>query len=141
MGDKKLLDLRLAAARTADANDFLAQSGSEGVKNGKLYLIPKGLLGHGRLDAPTRWGASVYVQLIDPDAFAGCQAFIDQMDFLADSCHANAPIDPDRPVRLPGEQASRRIADANAKGVLVSPETIAGLRTRADRLGVTSAPF
>ena len=68
-----------------------------------------GAVGPGRQDAPTRWGASVYLQLIDPDAFAGREAFIEQMDFFVDRCHANAPIDPDRPVRLPGEQASRTI--------------------------------
>ena len=56
---------------------------------------------------------------LPPDALAGRQAFVDQMDFFVDRCHANAPVDPDRPVRLPGEQASRNIAEATAKGVLI----------------------
>jgi L-lactate dehydrogenase len=106
-----------------------------------VEALTQGLSGHGRLDAPTRWGASVYLQLVDPDAFAGHQAFIDQMDFVADRCHANAPIDPDRPVRLPGEQANRNIAEATAKGVQVSSETAAALRAWADRLGVSAAPL
>ncbi|MET0527468.1 MAG: Ldh family oxidoreductase, partial [Microvirga sp.] len=61
-----------------------------------VEALTQGLSGHGRRDAPTRWGASVYMQVIDPDAFAGRQAFIDQMDFFVERCHANAPIDPDR---------------------------------------------
>jgi LDH2 family malate/lactate/ureidoglycolate dehydrogenase len=106
-----------------------------------VEALTQGLSGHGRLDAPKRWGASVYLQLIDPDAFAGRQAFIDQMDFVADRCHTNAPIDPNRPVRLPGEQASRNIAEAAANGVQVAAETVAGLRAWADRLGVSAALF
>ena len=78
---------------------------------------------------------------VDPEAFAGHQAFIDQMDFVAERCHANAPLDPDRPVRLPGEQANRNIAEATAKGVQVSAETAAALRAWADRLGVSAAPL
>jgi LDH2 family malate/lactate/ureidoglycolate dehydrogenase len=81
------------------------------------------------------------MQVIDPDAFAGRQTFIDQMDFFVHRCHANAPIDPDRPVRLPGEQASRNIAEATAKGVSVSPEAAAALRAWADRLGVSANPL
>jgi L-lactate dehydrogenase len=106
-----------------------------------VEALTQGLSGHGRLDAPTRWGASVYLQVIDPEAFAGRQAFIDQMDFFADRCHANAPIDPERPVRLPGEQASRNIAEATARGVALSPETTAALRRWAERLGISAAPL
>ena len=60
------------------------------------------------------------------------------MDFFVDRCHANAPVDPDRPVRLRGKQASRNIAEATAKGVLVSFETAMALRTWAERLGPLS---
>jgi L-lactate dehydrogenase len=47
------------------------------------------------------------MQLIDPDAFAGRDAFLDQVSFFADQCRRNPPINPERPVRLPGEQATR----------------------------------
>ncbi|MBU6497310.1 MAG: Ldh family oxidoreductase, partial [Rhodospirillales bacterium] len=88
-----------------------------------VEALTQGLAGFGRRDAPTRWGASVYMQLIDPDAFAGAAAFTDQMDFLVAQCHANPPIDPARPVRLPGEQASRNIAAAEHDGVTVAAAT------------------
>ena len=101
-----------------------------------VEALTQGLSGHGRLDAPTRWGASVYLQLIDPAAFAGREAFTAQMGFFADQCHANAPIDPARPVRLPGEQAARSIAECQADGVPMSLHTAAALRGWAKRLGV-----
>jgi LDH2 family malate/lactate/ureidoglycolate dehydrogenase len=132
--------------RATDRGSLLLLGGAEAGHKGfglalMVEALTQGLSGHGRLDAPTRWGASVYMQVIDPEAFAGRQAFIDQMDFFVDRCHANAPIDPDRPVRLPGEQASRNIAEAAAKGVPVSPETATALRTWADRLGVSTPPL
>ena len=101
-----------------------------------VEALTQGLSGFGRRDAPTRWGAGVYLQLIDPAAFAGEDAFLDQMDFISDACHANAPLDPSHPVRLPGEQAARNIALAESRGVAVSAETAATLKNAAHRLGV-----
>ena len=66
-------------------------------------------------------GASVHLQPIAPAGFSGHDAFVDRMASLADLCHADPPIDPGRPVRLPGEQADR---------------TVAALRAHAARLGV-----
>ncbi len=104
-----------------------------------VEALTQGLSGHGRRDAPTRWGASVYLQLIDPGAFAGREAFEAQMGFFADQCRANPPIDPSRPVRLPGEQAARSIAQCQADGVPVSIPTATALLGWADRLGVDAA--
>lgn len=106
-----------------------------------VEALTQGLSGHGRRDAPTRWGASVYAQIIDPSAFAGREAFLAQTDFFAERCHANAPVDPARPVRLPGEQADRKIAEAETLGVPVSAETRATLTQWAEKLGVAATPF
>lgn len=130
--------------RATDRGSLLLLGGQEAGHKGfglalMVEALTQGLAGHGRRDAPGRWGASVYLQLIDPEAFAGRQAFLDQMDFLAEQCHANAPIDPDRPVRLPGEQASRKIAEAEAQGVGVAAGTAQALRGWAKRLGVDAA--
>ncbi|MDB5370062.1 MAG: lactate dehydrogenase [Roseomonas sp.] len=127
--------------RATDRGSLLLLGGQEAGHKGfglalMVEALTQGLAGHGRRDAPKQWGASVYLQLIDPGAFSGRDAFIGQMDFLAERCHANAPIDPGRPVRLPGEQASRKIAEAEALGVVVSPETARALRGWAERLGV-----
>ena len=125
----------------ADRGSLMLLGGTEAGHKGfglalMVEALTQGLSGHGRRDRPERWGASVYVQVIDPDAFAGRQAFVDQVDFFSERCHANAPIDPGRPVRLPGEQASRNIAEAEARGVPVSPETVSALSRWAERLGV-----
>jgi LDH2 family malate/lactate/ureidoglycolate dehydrogenase len=101
-----------------------------------VEALTQGLAGYGRKDAPTRWGASVYLQLIDPAAFAGRDAFIEQTEFFAEQCRANAPIDPALPVRLPGERADRSIATSRRDGVPLSLGTLNALQGWADRLGV-----
>ncbi|SAK99664.1 dehydrogenase [Caballeronia pedi] len=101
-----------------------------------IEALTQGLSGFGRMDAPTRWGASVYLQIIDPAAFAGAEASIAQMDFFVAQCHANDPIDPAQPVRLPGEQASRNIEQSRRDGILLSPSTVAALRRWASKLDV-----
>ena len=130
--------------RASDRGSLLLLGGYEAGHKGfglalMVEALTQGLSGFGRKDAPTRWGASVYLQLIDPDAFAGREAFCEQMDFFADQCRANAPIDPARPVRLPGEQAARTIAQCCTEGVPVALETATGLRDWAGRLGVDAA--
>ena len=115
--------------QASDRGSLMLLGGNESGHKGfglalMVEALTQGLSGFGRKDAPTRWGANVYLQLIDPDAFAGREAFCEQMSFLADQCHANAPIDPARPVRLPGEQAARTIEQCRVAGVPVSPETV-----------------
>jgi L-lactate dehydrogenase len=104
-----------------------------------VEALTGGLAGHGRREAPTRWGANVFLQLLDPEAFAGRDAFLAQMDFLAGQVHANPPIDPAAPVRLPGEKAARLIARAEAEGVRVPQALVQSLRAHAARLGVDAA--
>ncbi len=117
-----------------------AESGHKGFGLALMVeALTQGLSGFGRRDAPTRWGANVYLQLIDPDAFAGRAAALEQMDFLAEQCHANEPIDPSNPVRLPGEQASRNIERHRRDGVPVSASTVATLRHWAEKLGVSDS--
>ena len=117
-----------------------AESGHKGFGMALMVeALTQGLSGFGRKDAPTKWGASVYLQLIDPNAFAGLEAFTDQMDFLIDACHANAPIDPAAPVRLPGEQADRNIATARSQGVPLSGTTLELLRQCAKTFNVNDS--
>jgi L-lactate dehydrogenase len=101
-----------------------------------VEALTQGLSGFGRKDTEKRWGGSVFLQVMDPDAFAGRDAFVAQMDHLADLCHANAPLDPAAPVRMPGEHANRRIAEAEAHGLALPPSTAESLRTCAARYGL-----
>jgi L-lactate dehydrogenase len=83
-----------------------------------IEALSQGLSGHGRADAPTRWGGNVFLQVLDPQFFAGADAFAQQMDYLSDQCRANPPIDPQQPVRMPGDQAARSIAQAKMHGIV-----------------------
>jgi LDH2 family malate/lactate/ureidoglycolate dehydrogenase len=127
--------------RATDRGSLLLLGGQEAGHKGfglalMVEALTQGLSGHGRWDAPTRWGASVYCQLIDPAAFVGRDQFVAQMDFFVEQCHANPPLDPDRPVRLPGEQASRNIARARAEGLALSAATRQSLDDWATKLGL-----
>jgi len=129
--------------RSNDRGSLLLLGGYEAGHKGfglalMVEALTQGLSGFGRRDKPTQWGASVYCQLIDPAAFAGRESFVDQMDFLVEQCHANPPLDPSHPVRLPGEQASRNIAKAEAEGVPLAPGVMASLNACASKLGLAS---
>jgi LDH2 family malate/lactate/ureidoglycolate dehydrogenase len=106
-----------------------------------VEALTQALSGHGRKDAPKRWGASVYLQLIDPEAFCGLEAFRAQMDFFIDACHANPPADSGTPVRLPGEQADKNIQAAKINGIFISNQTRSELIECARKLDVTEPSF
>ena len=101
-----------------------------------VEALTQGLAGHGRLDAPNRWGANVFLQVMDPDAFAGRSNFLSQMDFIGEACRASQPVQPDGMVRLPGDQASANIHKAEQQGISLSEATLANLAACATRLGV-----
>lgn len=100
-----------------------------------VEALTQGLSGHGRKDTEKRWGGNVFLQVLDPQAFAGRDAFLGQMDFLTDSCHANAPVREGVPVRMPGEQAERSIRRARDEGVPLAARTVEQLQALAGRLG------
>ena len=101
-----------------------------------VEALTQGLAGFGRKDTEKRWGANVFLQVLDPVAFAGRDAFLGQMDYLAERCHANTPLREGTPVRLPGEQAESRIARAHAEGVALPEPTLKQLAVCAERYGL-----
>ncbi|MFP5405259.1 MAG: Ldh family oxidoreductase [Gammaproteobacteria bacterium] len=101
-----------------------------------IEALTGGLSGHGRADPSEGWGATVFVQVYDPAAFAGADPFLRQSDWVVDACHGSAPRDPDRPVRLPGERGLARRREQLERGVALHPAILPALREWADRLGV-----
>jgi L-lactate dehydrogenase len=101
-----------------------------------VEALTQGLSGFGRKNTEKRWGGSVFLQVLDPEAFAGRDAFVAQMEYLSERCRANAPLDENAPVRMPGEQAERNIAAARAQGVPLAGETLRQLGETARRLGL-----
>ena len=67
-----------------------------------VEALTSALGGYGRADAPTGWGASVFVIALDPARFAGLPAFERETGWMADAVHANPPVPGGGPVRRPG---------------------------------------
>jgi LDH2 family malate/lactate/ureidoglycolate dehydrogenase len=103
-----------------------------------VEALSQGLSGHGRLDAPKRWGGNVYLQVIAPSHFAGDEAFAAQTGFLADACRSNPPVDPAKPVRMPGDHAAHALAAAQRDGLELGPSTQTALTHWAATLNVRS---
>lgn len=101
-----------------------------------IEALTSALGGHGRADHPDKWGTSVFLQLFDPDRFAGADAFRREMSFLAESCRTAPVAEGDAPVRMPGDAALARRADQLANGVRLYPGIIEALRERAAEVGV-----
>jgi L-lactate dehydrogenase len=101
-----------------------------------VEALTNALGGHGRADGVTRWGASVFLQLIDPARYAGREAFLRETSFLARSC-AETPVAAGKPaVRLPGQGALARRARQLAAGVELHPTIMPALQPWAEKLAV-----
>jgi LDH2 family malate/lactate/ureidoglycolate dehydrogenase len=102
-----------------------------------VEALTQALAGHGRADPPEGWGAGVWVQVQDPTAFSGADAFTRQTDHLAELCRSNPPRPGVAAVRLPGDGALSRKRAALAEGVALYPGIMSGLADWAGKLGVT----
>ncbi len=101
-----------------------------------VEMLTHGLAGFGRPDAEKRWGAGVFLQVLDPQAFGGREDFLRLADDMTARCHANAPRDPASPVRLPGEMAQRRMREAERSGIELPAPVYAALADKARQYGV-----
>lgn len=94
------------------------------------------LTGHGRADPKEGWGASVFVQVMDPACFGGAEQFRREAGHLAAACRANPPRAGFERVRLPGEAGLQRRAEQLDTGVILHPGILPALRPWATRYGV-----
>ncbi|MDS9469772.1 Ldh family oxidoreductase [Paracoccus sp. MBLB3053] len=103
-----------------------------------VELLGQGLSGKGRANTPPGpLAQSVFLQVIDPEAFVGIDAFLEQSDWLADACRSNPPGPATRGmVRVPGDSASRHRRQAQAEGVPVAEATWSSIAARAGTLGL-----
>ena len=101
-----------------------------------VEALTAGLAGVGRADPKDGWGATVFVQVIEPAAFGGADAMRRQMDHLVAACHASTPRDPASPVRLPGERGLALARDQRAHGVALYPTIMPLIAPWAAKLGV-----
>jgi L-lactate dehydrogenase len=101
-----------------------------------IEALTAGLAGHGRADPPEGWGGTVFVQVLDPEAFGGRSAFIRQMDFVAAAARSAKPRPGVERVRLPGERGLQRYRDQLANGVALYPTILPALAPWAEKYGV-----
>ncbi len=101
-----------------------------------VEALTQALAGFGRADRPTEWGASVFAMVLDPQAFAGREAFVRQTAWLRDACLAAAPAKGSSGVRMPGERGLERKRRALAEGLQLYPGMLDGLRAEAMLRGV-----
>ncbi|MFX4219552.1 MAG: Ldh family oxidoreductase [Thalassobaculum sp.] len=102
-----------------------------------VEALTQALAGHGRADPAEGWGAGVWVQVQDPTAFSGTDAFARQTDTLAELCRSNPPRPGVEKVRLPGDGAMARKRTALAEGVELYPGIVDALAEWAGKLDVT----
>jgi len=103
-----------------------------------VEAMTAGLAGYGRADAASGWGATVFVQVYDPDAFGGGAEFKRQMDFVAESARKTPVRAGTEPVRLPGERGAQRYREQLAQGVALYPTIMPALEPWAARLGIAA---
>ncbi len=101
-----------------------------------VEAMTAGLTGFGRADPSEGWGATVFVQVMDPAAFGGRDAFLRQMDWLVGACHDATPRPDGARVRLPGENGMKRYREQVANGVALHPSILPSLASWAQKLGV-----
>jgi L-lactate dehydrogenase len=100
-----------------------------------VEALTAGLSGYGRSSAPPTTNNAVFIMLLDPQAFAGRDALLDETGGLVQACRAAAGAG--QAVRLPGEQALAHRRRALLEGIEVAEPLQVELRRRASALGVT----
>ena len=101
-----------------------------------VEALTNALAGHGRADEEPRWGASVFLQIVDPERFGGKTSFLRETSFFAEFCR-ETPVPPGKPpVRLPGQAALQRRKEQLADGVTLYPTIMPALVSWATTLGV-----
>ncbi len=112
-------------------------SGHKGYALGLLVeALTAALGGFGRADTSEGWGAAVFLQVIDPAAFGGLDAFLRQTTWLADAARATPPVPGADTVRLPGARGLALRRQQMVEGVRLYRSIMPALAPWAERLGV-----
>ena len=94
-----------------------------------IEALTSALGGGGRSKGVENWGASVFLQLIDPAAFGGLEAFLEETTWFQQAARENPVAPSDPPVRLPGERALSRRRDQLENGLQLEPDVLSSLRS------------
>lgn len=103
-------------------------SGYKGFALGILVeALTNGLGGFGRQSKPDNWGGSVFLQLINPEAFGGLAYLKREMSLFAARAHRSPSPEGKPAVRLPGERGLARKREQEKNGVALYPEILPAL--------------
>lgn len=103
-----------------------------------VEALTGGLAGHGRADPKEGWGATVFLQVMDPRAFAGLDAFTRQTGKVVAACRASRPAQPGHAVRAPGEKGLALASHQMRSGIALYPTILPALASWSLKLGVTA---
>ena len=101
-----------------------------------VEALTQGLGGFGRAEVPTGWGASVFVQVLDPAAFGGIDAFRRETGWLATACRNSPAVPGVTAVRLPGERGLSNKRRALVEGVMLYPGILDALAPWVAKFGI-----
>lgn len=101
-----------------------------------VEALTGGLAGHGRADPKEGWGATVFIQVMNPACFGGAEEFRRQTEHVAAACRTTPPRSGFERVRLPGESGLRRRADQLEHGVELHSSILPAIEPWARKLGV-----
>lgn len=98
-----------------------------------VEAMTNALGGYGRSDDPTRWGASVFLQVIDPEKFSGESYFLQEMESFRNVSLKSNPINKDKKIRMPGERGLELKQKQLKNGLEISAELINELNILGDK--------
>ena len=101
-----------------------------------IEALSQGLSGSGRSRKLKTMNLSIYIQVIDPEAFAGLKAFKKEMSFLYNECINNPPIKKNKNVRMPGQNALSKRQKSIEYGINISMETVANLKDISKKFNI-----
>lgn len=106
-----------------------------------VEALTQGFSGQGRDEDRPGTFTTGFLQVFDPRAFAGTDAFTRTTDHLVQLCQTNPPRAGVEKVRVPGENAMIRRRAALDNGVELSDQIMQGLAAAADQTGVPRPDF
>jgi LDH2 family malate/lactate/ureidoglycolate dehydrogenase len=101
-----------------------------------VEALTAGLTNHGRHESTGKFVNTVFLQILDPEAFGGATGFQSQMSHIAQSCRDTLPRPGVDRVRVPGERGLALARGYAHDGVCLADGILQGLAPWAQRLQV-----
>ncbi|MET0288392.1 MAG: Ldh family oxidoreductase [Pseudoxanthomonas sp.] len=101
-----------------------------------VEALTAGLSDQGRFQDNGKMSNTVFLQVLDPEAFGGLPGLQSQMQQIAQACVDNPPRPGVGRVRVPGQKAAARYREQAEHGVQLTPDILRNLQDWSEKLGV-----